>query len=163
MDVNGTLIWYYNICKREVWLMLRGIVPDQHNDNIEIGRFIHEHSYQRNKKEISFGNVRFDIVFESKNQLIIGETKKSSKYSKASKWQLMYYLKVLKEAGVNAKGVLLYPEERRRSEIILTSEAEEELKEMEEEIEQIGLLEFPPQFQEIHYCKNCGYRDYCFA
>lgn len=50
MDVNGTLFWYYNICKREVWLMTHQIVPDQQNDNISFGRFLHETTYQRNKK-----------------------------------------------------------------------------------------------------------------
>ena len=57
MEVNGTLMWYYMICKREVWLMSRNIVPDQKDTNIDIGRFIHETSYTRNKKEIEFGNV----------------------------------------------------------------------------------------------------------
>ena len=50
MDVNGTLFWYYNICKREVWLMTHQIVPDQQDDNISFGRFLHETTYQRNKK-----------------------------------------------------------------------------------------------------------------
>ena len=64
MDVNGTLFWYYNICKREVWLMTRQIVPDQQDDNISFGRFLHETTYQRNKKEILFGNVKFDVILE---------------------------------------------------------------------------------------------------
>ena len=42
MVVNGTLIWYYNICRREVWLMCRNIVPDQSDENIDYGRFMHE-------------------------------------------------------------------------------------------------------------------------
>ena len=94
MDVNGTLFWYYNICKREVWLMTHQIVPDQQNDNISFGRFLHETTYQRNKKEILFGNVKFDVILEKGDHLVIGETKKSSRYSEASKWQLMYYLQV---------------------------------------------------------------------
>lgn len=28
MEVTGTLIWYYYICKREVWLMFHQIAPD---------------------------------------------------------------------------------------------------------------------------------------
>jgi len=55
MEVNGTLIWYYNICKREVWLMCRNIVPDPSDENIDYGRFMHEQTYKRNKKEIAFG------------------------------------------------------------------------------------------------------------
>jgi len=76
MQVNGTLIWYYNICKREVWLMSRNIVPDQQDDNIDFGRFLHEETYKRNKKEILFGNVKFDVILNTKDKLVIGETKK---------------------------------------------------------------------------------------
>lgn len=50
MDVNGTHIWYYFICKREVWLIAHQIAADQEDDNLEIGRFISETSYQRQKK-----------------------------------------------------------------------------------------------------------------
>ena len=124
ININGTLLWYFNICEREVWLMNRNIVPDQHDENIELGRFIHENSFTRNDKEITFGNVKFDVIFKNKKEIVIGETKKSSKYEKASKWQLMFYLKVLKEAGISAKGVLLYPQEKKRSEVELTLENE---------------------------------------
>jgi len=37
-NVTGTLIWYYYICHREVWLMARRIEPSQENPFIEIGR-----------------------------------------------------------------------------------------------------------------------------
>lgn len=76
MEVNGTLIWYYNICKREVWLISHGIIPDQQNENVDLGRFIHENYYKRSKKEIQFGNVVFDVLYETGNELVIGETKK---------------------------------------------------------------------------------------
>ncbi|SHK18580.1 protein of unknown function DUF83 [Caminicella sporogenes DSM 14501] len=50
VKVNGTLIWYYYICKREVWLMAHNLTPDQDNQYIDLGRFIHENSYMREKK-----------------------------------------------------------------------------------------------------------------
>lgn len=163
MEVNGTLLWYYNICKREVWLMSHNIIPDQHDENIDLGRFIHEYSYQRQDKEISFGNVKFDVLLENKKEMLIGETKKSSKFSEASKWQLLYYLKTLRTAGINAKGLLLYPEERKRVSVELNKESEEKLNEMIEDIQKICLKDLPPQVKKIGYCKNCGYREYCYA
>ncbi|PRR82601.1 CRISPR-associated protein Cas4 [Clostridium luticellarii] len=161
--VNGTMLWYYNVCKREVWLMSRGIVPDQQDENIDIGRFIHERTYKRNSKEISFGNVKFDVLFRSKNQITIGETKKTSKYVEASKWQLMYYLNQLKEAGIKAKGVLLYPEEKKRTEVNLTEESRERLQKMCLDIEKICALEHPPSAEKIRFCRNCAYREYCYS
>lgn len=163
MDINGTFLWYYNICIRELWLMSRRIVPDQQDENIDLGRFIHEHSYKRNQKEISFGNVKFDVIMKSKNKLVIGETKKSSKYSEASKWQLMFYLRSLKIAGIEASGVLLYPQEKKREEIVLDESSEERLLEMLQDIEKICTLDFPPKVKKIGYCKNCAYREYCYS
>lgn len=163
MEINGTLIWYYNICKREVWLMSRYIVPDQENDNIDFGRFLHERSYKRNEKEISFGNIRFDVILDKKEKLIIGETKKSSSFSEASKWQLLYYLKILKKAGISASGELLYPREKKRDIVELTKENEEKLLQMENEIEIIINNSVAPLPQKCKYCKKCGYEEYCWA
>lgn len=163
MDVNGTLVWYYNICKREVWLMSRNIAPDQSDTNIDIGRFIHETSYSRSKKEISFGNVKFDVLLRDKNKIVIGETKKTSKFETASKYQLLYYLQVLEEAGIEAKGVLLYPEEKKRVEVVLDTKGKSELEEIVEQINKIIKLDTPPKSKQIKYCKTCGYKEYCFA
>lgn len=163
MDINGTLIWYYFMCKREVWLMSRNIIPDQKDDNIDIGRFIHEQSYKRNDKEISFGNVKFDVIFKNKDKLVIGETKKSSKYEEASKWQLLFYLSVLKEAGIYAEGVLLYPSEKKRKEIILNEENLNKLNEIKNKINALIENDTPKPPKKIPLCKNCGYREYCFA
>lgn len=163
MDVNGTLLWYFNICKREVWLMNKNIVPNQNDENIALGKFLHEKTYKRKDKEIVFGNVKFDVVLESKDRLVIGETKKSSKFEEASKWQLMYYLWTLKKAGINASGVLLYPNEKKRVEIELDKQNEKTLIKYVEEIENICQLEVPPKVCECKYCKNCGYREYCYA
>jgi len=73
--ITGTYIWYYCICKREVWLLSRGITADQENTNIEIGRFLHEQSYSREKKEVGFESMKFDIVKRKDMQLVIGEVK----------------------------------------------------------------------------------------
>ncbi|HBF78050.1 MAG TPA: CRISPR-associated protein Cas4 [Clostridiaceae bacterium] len=162
-EINGTLIWYYNICKKEVWFMSHSIVPDQGDENIDLGKFIHEFSYKRDDKEVSFGNVKFDVVFQSKQELVIGETKKSSKYEQASKWQLMYYLKVLNDAGINARGVLLYPQERKRTDVNLNDKAIKKLEVMVNDIERITNLNIPPEIESNRYCIKCGYREYCFA
>lgn len=161
--VNGTLMWYYRICEREVWLMSRNITPDQKDTNIDIGRFIHETSYNRNKKEIEFGNVKFDVLLNTKDEMVIGETKKTSKFQEASKMQLLYYLRELKKANINAKGILLYPEEKKRIEVELTDENIYLLERGIDEIMSIINKEIPPPLVKIKYCKSCGYREYCYS
>lgn len=163
MEINGTLMWYYAICKREVWLMSRNIVPDQKDTNIDIGRFLHETVYARNKKEIEFGNVKFDVLLKTKDELVIGETKKTSKFQEASQLQLLYYLRELKKAGISAKGVLLYPEEKKRVELELTEEKVQELEDAEKAIRLIMMNEVSPPVIKNKYCRSCGYREYCYA
>jgi len=48
--LTGTLIWYYYICPREVWLMARELVPDQEDPFIEIGRILSGESYKRERR-----------------------------------------------------------------------------------------------------------------
>ena len=47
VGVGGTLIWYYFICKRQVWLISHQLTPDQDDTNIVIGRLIDRTSYGR--------------------------------------------------------------------------------------------------------------------
>lgn len=114
MPVTGTLIWYYFICKRETWLMIHQIAPDEEDENLEIGRFIHEYRYQRDKKEIEVDSIKIDKLKKRGGQTIIQEVKKSSKFLESSRNQLLYYLYTLKQMGIEAKGELLFPEEKKK-------------------------------------------------
>lgn len=163
VSVNGTLIWYYFICKRQVWLMAHKIVPDQDDPNIDLGRFIHENSYTRMKKEMSLGNIKMDIVGNKNGQLVIGEVKKSSKYIKSAKMQLSYYLLKMKRVGIEAVGVLMFPKERKRIEIELDDELQDELEQVEKEILKICYEPYPLPPKKIHFCKSCGYREFCWS
>ena len=132
--VNGTLIWYYFICKRQVWLMSHGLEPNQDDSNIILGRFIHENSYLRNKKEVSVGNIKIDVLNKKDGQVVLGEIKKSSKFIESAKMQLSYYLLELKRHGLVGKGVLMIPKEKKRIEVELTKELEDKLRAIEEDI-----------------------------
>lgn len=163
IKITGTLIWYYYICKREVWLMSRQLVPDQGDTNVEIGRFMHEQSYQRDKKEIALGNIVIDVVKNEKGQLVIGEVKKTSKFKDSARMQLLFYLKELKNMGIEATGSLLFPKEKEREMVILTPEKEQELEEAIKEIIGIMYQQKPPAVKKISYCKSCAYNELCYA
>lgn len=162
--ITGTHIWYYYCCPREVWLMLHQVNPDQDDDNMDLGRFIHEMSYARDKsKEISLGNIRLDIVRQDKEGLVIGEVKKSSKYAKSARMQLGFYLLELKGRGIEAKGELLFPKEKKKEEVVLTEEMKKELLETMAAIRRIAEESRPPQARKIGLCKNCAYKEFCWA
>lgn len=115
MPVTGTDIWYYYICHREVWLMKHQIAPDQEDESLDLGRFISEIYYRRNKKELSFGNIVIDRVRQEDGQLVVGEVKKSSRYMKSATMQLLYYLDYLRRMGIEARGSCFFQKNGKRS------------------------------------------------
>lgn len=163
VHVTGTLMWYYLICRRQVWIMSHQINPDEDDPNLDLGRFIHEQSYQRDKKEISLGNIKIDILRKDRSGLIVGEVKKSSKFEKSARFQLAYYLLELEKAGILAKGELYFPKEKKKVEVQLTDEVRDELKKAIDNILNIVYLEKVPEAVKINWCKNCAYREFCWS
>lgn len=163
INISGTLIWYYYICKREVWLLAHGIEADQDHELLEMGRIISENTYRRDKKEINIGNIKVDLIRREHGQLIVGEVKKSSRYEKAATMQLLFYLKTLKKNNIDAKGRLFFPDERKTTDIILDDSAIGELDKAEDEILKIVYQDKPPKAIKKKFCKKCAYSDFCFA
>ena len=163
INVNGTLVWYYFVCKREVWLMAHNIIPDQDDFNIDLGKFIHENSYSREKKELTIGNVKVDVLNKKDGYLMVGEVKKTSKYIESAKMQLAYYLLELKRHGLEGTGVLMFPRERKRIEMTLDDELIKELEEIEKDILSICYAPCPEEPKKIGFCKKCGYNEFCWA
>jgi len=159
--INGTLIWYYYICPREVWYIGHSIEADQENDFLLLGKHIHELFYKREKKEIFIDNtIKIDILSSKK---IIGEIKKSSKYLKSAIMQVAFYLLYLKQKGIFLEGELLIPEERKKEKITLTQEIEKELFTAIKEIKNILNKDKPPKPMKIQYCKTCAYKEMCWS
>ncbi len=161
---TGTLLWYYYICPREVWLMARQITPWQENPFIEIGRLISEESYQRDRKEIRLENIVIDLLKTEGKNVVIGEVKKSSRFEKSARMQLAYYLWRLKQLGISATGQLMFPKEKKKKiSVILTDEIENELIYAQREIKSIMQMEVPPPLEKKRFCPKCGYREFCWS
>ena len=143
--------------------MARSITGDQDNKYMDIGRFIHETSYSRNKKEISIGNIKVDVLKKNKGSVLIGEVKKSSRFKESAKMQLAYYLYKLKKYGVEGQGVLMFPKEKKRIEINLDDELIKKLKDVEREIIKIIYNEYPSEPKKKKYCRNCAYNEFCWS
>jgi CRISPR-associated exonuclease Cas4 len=161
--ITGTLIWYYYICHREVWLMAHEINPEQDNPLLELGRILHEDSYSRKKKGFETTGLKIDLIKKGERGTIIGEVKKSSRFIKSATMQLAYYLFRLKELGTKVTGELLIPKEKKRIQIELDESLEKELKESFSEIAKIIASDKPPPPQKIRYCRNCAYHEFCWT
>jgi len=162
MTVTGVMVQYYKACKRELWFFANQINMDYADENISIGRLVHEKSFVRDKKNINLGEVVFDFV-RDKERYTIFEIKKSSRLVEPTRYQLYYYLWYAKRLGKNIKGVLVYPKEKKREVVELTSEVEKEIEVIIEEIPKIISLSLPPPAQIKPYCKKCAYYELCMV
>ncbi|MCS7231893.1 MAG: CRISPR-associated protein Cas4 [Elusimicrobiota bacterium] len=161
--ITGTLVWYYYICKREVWLMSHYIVPNQADERILLGKIISENSYGREKREIRIKNLVLDIISTKNENIIVAEVKKSSRYIKSATMQVKFYIWQLKQLGIkNIIGELRIPKEKKKIEIYLTPKDEIELKKVLEDIKNIILRPQPELPREQKYCRLCGYNEFCW-
>lgn len=161
MNITGVMVQYFVICKRELWFFANKINMDYTDENIKLGKLVEEESFNREKKNINLGNISIDFEINKKDTIIF-EIKKSSKLIEGAKYQLYYYLFYLKNlTNKNYKGYLVFPKEKKKIEIVLTNEIEEEIRNIINEIPKIVSLESPPQIISKPYCKKCAYYDLC--
>jgi CRISPR-associated exonuclease Cas4 len=161
--IGGTLVWYYSICKREVWLMCRGIEPERQDESLVLGRLVDSNSYARERHSVNLGNSQFDIVREKGETFVVAEIKKSSRSLEASTLQLKHYLYELEKEGIKAEGELLFPREKKKNEVILDDDSREQLDQIYAEIIEIGKMAKPPKVSRCRYCSKCAYREWCWS
>lgn len=159
--ITGTLIWYYFICKREVWLMGHEITPDQEYYLLDIGRAVHETSYNRFMKEVKIEGAKFDIY--KKKSKVLCEIKTSSKFLEAAKHQLLYYLYRLRKMGIEARGEILVPKEKKKLTVELDDVGEKTILNILEDIKDILKSEKPPEPIRTKFCRRCSYKDFCWV
>lgn len=163
MRVNGTLINYYFHCKRQCYLHGNRLNLEDNSEMVKIGKAIHEEKASGSENaEISIDNIKLDKLTAE----YLTEVKKSDADIEAGKWQLIYYLKVLKSKGIIRKGKLECVEKNKADKKIMYFELNEELeKEIDQyayDIEKLVLSEEIPKVLNEPKCKKCAYYEYCY-
>lgn len=163
MRVNGTLINYYFHCRRQCYLHGNRLNLEDNSELVQIGRAIHEvKAEDKENTEIAIDNIRLDKLTAE----YLTEIKKSDADIEACKWQLYYYLKVLKEKGIIRKGKLEFEEKNRegKSIVILTLGEEEEkrLEQIQLRIEELLQMDEIPPAENSSRCRKCAYYEYCY-
>lgn len=162
--IGGTLVWYWHICRRQVWLMARGVEPNPQDDYLALGRLIDQNSYARERHQLTFGDDKFDFMQSSEEDgVVVCEVKKSSRAESSARMQLAHYLYDLQKAGIEAKGLLMFPSERKRVEVELTEELKTELDSIYAEIRTLTERETPPPAAVCKYCRKCAYAEFCWS
>lgn len=162
MKVNGTLMNYYFHCKRQCYLFGNRLNLEDNSEEVKIGKAIHEERAEKENAEIAIENIKLDKLTAE----YLTEVKKSDADIEASKWQLILYLKVLKDKGIDRKGKLEFVEKNKSSKktiiIELTDEIEKELNQYIQEIEALLQGEEIPPVLDKSKCKKCAYYEYCY-
>lgn len=163
MQINGTLINYYFHCKRQCYLHGNRLNLEDESENVKIGKALHEQKYSNNKNsEIAIDNIRLDKL--TAKYLI--ETKKSDADLIAAKWQLLYYLKILKSKGIIRKGKIEIIEKNKQNksfiEVELSDMEEQELDKIIIEINELLEDSQIPSVLNESKCKKCAYYAYCY-
>lgn len=161
-NITGVMVQYYVTCKRELWFYCNQINMNYNNDDISIGRLIHEKSYSRENKEIKVDNMVFDYI-KKDECLFIFEVKKSSKLTIGAKYQLYFYLYNMNKFASDVKGVLAYPKEKKKEELMLDDEKIKEIESILNGILDIVALEKPPIAENKNYCKKCSFYELCMV
>jgi len=143
--------------------MARELSPNQEDPFLEIGRLLQEDTYKREKKEITVGNMKIDLIKRKNGETVVGEIKKSSRFERSAIMQLAFYLYGLKKRGINAKGELMVPKERKRIPVELTPDIEDELRQAFRQIKYIITQNNPPEPVKNKYCSRCAYREFCWV
>ena len=159
--ITGTIINYYFHCKTQMYLHYHKINLEDNSEDVRIGKVLHEIS-ENKVDEVSFEGIKVDKI--TKDYVV--EVKKSDSDIEAAKWQLLYYLYILKQKGVIKKGRLEVFEknkgDKKRYDIELTDEYEKRLLEILSDIKEILSKETPPKVKFESKCKKCAYFEYCF-
>lgn len=163
MKISGTLINYYFHCKRQCWLFANRINLEDNSEDVRIGRILHEIRSEKGKNtEVAIENVKIDKITE--DYLI--EIKKSDADIEAVKWQVLLYLKILKDKGIERRGKIEFIEKNKQDKKIiyvdLTDKNEEDLELLVMEIEKfINQSDLPVTINKPK-CKKCAYYEYCY-
>ncbi len=160
---TGTQVNYSLVCPRKLWLFSKDLDMEHTSEYVELGRLIHESSFQREEKEILTDRIKIDF---SARQGVINEIKKSDAVEEAHVFQVLYYLYYLKHAKglADIKGKIHYPKLRQTLDVELTTERETELEKILEKIREILASEQPPpRLGKISFCKKCSYYELCYT
>ncbi|WP_236682834.1 CRISPR-associated protein Cas4 [Thermus filiformis] len=161
--LTATLMGYYGVCPREAWLMGHALEPYPDHELLALGRLLQETAYREERKEVALPGMRLDLLEREGEALVVAEVKRRSGQREAHLLQLGYYLLALKRLGLEARGELRYPEERKVERVELTPDLEARVREAEEALRALLKAPTPPPARRIPACSGCAYFEFCFV
>lgn len=177
MNLNGTYINYYRLCKRKLWLFANSIQMEHTSDIVADGKVIEEESYQQRSErytqiELSVLNKGINLTgkidFYDTKDKVVHETKRSNKVEGAHIWQVKFYLWLLRlneidEGVTEIKGLIEYPRLRKTESVILLDEDIAYLEKVIVDVKELVESKICPPTIHAKICKSCSYYDFCYV
>jgi CRISPR-associated exonuclease Cas4 len=158
--ITGLMVQYYEVCRRELWFMSRGVDIDRGSANIRRGTHVDETSYRDKRRSFQVnGRIAIDVLDSGD----VMEVKVSSKLEEPARLQLLYYLWYLDSVlDVERDGVLAYPRERKRERVELDEANRERIETVLQGVIDVVESDRPPELEKKSVCDACLYQDICW-
>ena len=158
--IGGEHFYNYASCPTRLWLFHKNIVAEPKNEHIQIGKHLDEISHQRNKKTLTIPGLCSIDFITNREGMEVHEIKKGEGATLAHKYQVLYYLEVVKElTGQDVKGYIHYPETRQ---VIELNREPDAVHRIFDDILNILSAECPKPSR-IPICNGCSYEEMCWA
>jgi CRISPR-associated exonuclease Cas4 len=175
--VGGMLVGYYIICPRKAWQSMQGLWMEQESDAVAVGRLIDQTSYARKRKAVDVVATAPDgtelagkIDWADLQDGVLHETKKSRAVEDAHRWQLRFYLWLLKLSGATREdgqpytGMLNYPVLKRTEPVTLTAADEQRLAGIVADLRKLAAEPNPPpRITRRSFCRACAFEELCYG
>jgi CRISPR-associated exonuclease Cas4 len=176
MHLTATLLNYYLLCQRKMWLHAHAIRMEHTSDIVYEGKLIGETTYPQRAERYTEVEISVEpdepdgiglaakIDFYDPHLGVVHEVKKSAAKEQAHIAQVQFYMYVLRRNGIRAEyGLLEYPKLRQTERVELDSHGEAIL---EGWIARAGTIiasdQCPPLLAKSK-CKSCSYFDFCWS
>lgn len=163
--ITATLVAYYHICHRKVWLHAHQIQMESGSEAVAEGKLIGETTYADRPgryTEVALEGIKID--FYDPKTGVIHEVKKTQKMEAAHIAQLKYYLYKLEQNGILANyGLLEYPKTRETKRVELSDEDRTQIPLWEADIGRIIGAESCPAVIHKPVCKQCAFYEFCYV
>ena len=173
MNITGTHINYFRLCKRKLWLFYNDITMEQTSDLVADGKVIEEESYQHRSENYTQIELSYEYLgltlsgkidfYDTRNR-VIHETKRSNKVEDAHIWQVKFYLWLLQLNNIKTEyGVIEYPKLRLTEKVYLEDKDLNYLDALMLAIKELILDDNCPPVINSKICTSCSYYDFCYS
>lgn len=177
MPITATLLAYHLICPRKAWLHHHGIRLEHESEAVQLGKLLDSQSYRRKPKGLTLqaelpSGIRLSGKLDWVNLRdgVLHEVKKGRACEDAHRWQVRFYLWLLRLCEVQApsgqdwEGQLNYPQLRQTEAVELLPEHEAQLGQEVAALSQTLAQEEPPEgITRRSFCRKCAFEEWCYG